>query len=97
MNNTETVYKGVTYSADVIADMRKWIKDCQWADLEPDEVNDLDAIEILQGVNRGFDGGLIAYMNIWDYYQRDITERKLRKTDQSGEIADIISDYIQNK
>jgi len=54
----EVTYKGKTYSKEEIKDMRDWLKDVQWADLDSEEVDDLSDEAVLQGVNRNYEGGL---------------------------------------
>ena len=54
----EVRYKGKTYSKEEIKDMRDWLKDVQWADLDSEEVDDLSDEEVLQGVNINYEGGL---------------------------------------
>lgn len=41
---------------------RDWIADCQWADLEPEDVGDLTDAQALSGVARKFDGGLDGFV-----------------------------------
>ena len=60
---TVTTYKGIEYTDQDIAAMREWISDCQWADLDADGIDELSAIEVLQGVERNVDGGLVEFMS----------------------------------
>ena len=39
-------------------DMRDWLKDCVWADMDSADVNDLSDSAILRGINRHYDGGV---------------------------------------
>ena len=41
-----------------IDDMRDWLKDCVWADMDSADVNDLSDSAILRGINRHYDGGV---------------------------------------
>lgn len=45
-----------------LSEARAWIKDCDWPDLETDEVDELSAEEITRGVHRHYDGGLVAFL-----------------------------------
>lgn len=61
MQTTETT---TTYRipADVIGEMRAWIADCVWGDLEPGEIDELSDREILQGVRRHYSGGVEEFL-----------------------------------
>jgi len=43
---------------------REWISDCQWSNLDPDDIKDLSNIEIVRGVARHYEGG-------WDSFLAD--------------------------
>lgn len=45
-----------------LSDASAWIKDCDWPDLETDDVDELSAEEITRGVHRHYDGGLVAFL-----------------------------------
>lgn len=55
-------YKGHYYTGTDINAMREWISDCQWADMDEDEIAELDDTTILRGVNRHVDGGLHEFI-----------------------------------
>lgn len=50
--------------AHLIGEARGWISDCVWANLEPDDVDDLTDEEIRRGVQRHYDGGWDAF--VWN-------------------------------
>lgn len=50
--------------AACLAEARDWIRDCQWADLDTDDVDDLDDDQVIAGVRRHYVGG-------WDSFLRD--------------------------
>lgn len=50
------------YPAEVIAQMRAWVADCVWADLDPADVAELTDEQVVRGVRKHFDGGLAAFM-----------------------------------
>lgn len=56
-------YKGRYYTGTDIVAMREWISDCQWGDLDPEDIADLSELEVLVGVHRSYDGGLPAFMS----------------------------------
>jgi hypothetical protein len=51
----------IVLSPDEIAQAREWIADCQWPDLEPEEIKNLTAGEIARAVQRHFDGGVESF------------------------------------
>ncbi|MBD2204951.1 peptide ABC transporter substrate-binding protein [Calothrix sp. FACHB-1219] len=46
-----------------LIEARCWIKDCCWADLKADQVDELTSGEVLRGIRRHYDGGIIAFKN----------------------------------
>lgn len=58
--HTNTIYKGVFYSAEIIREMRSWIDDCQWNDCDVE--TELTDWEILKGVDKHYYGGLAAFV-----------------------------------
>ena len=47
----------------VIEQMKNWIKDCQWKDIEDEsEVDKLPVTVILQGINKHYEGGVRQFM-----------------------------------
>lgn len=62
-NMTQTTeYKGHQYTRQDIEAMREWITDCQWGDLEEDEIAELSPLQVLRGIERNVDGGLAEFM-----------------------------------
>ena len=49
-------------SKDVLEDMRSWIADCEWQDLDDLDIEKLTTKEIIRGINTHFDGGVDAFM-----------------------------------
>lgn len=49
---------------ELISAAREWVSECTWADLEPEDVDDLTDDEIKRGVERYYDGG-------WQGFVRD--------------------------
>lgn len=45
-----------------IADMRGWIADCAWGDLDADEIASLSDTAVLRGVARHYVGGVAAFL-----------------------------------
>lgn len=46
----------------LLKEMREWISDCTWADLEPDDVDELADTEVLAGVRQHYVGGLAQFV-----------------------------------
>ena len=53
---------GVSFqiSPEVVRDMRDWAAECVWND--SDDLDEMDDITVIRGVNRHYDGGLAAFM-----------------------------------
>jgi hypothetical protein len=48
---------------EIIKQMREWTKDCQWRDVEDEsDVDEFSDIQILQGVNRYYEGGIRQFI-----------------------------------
>lgn len=47
---------------EVITDMREWIADCDWADLESEEVNELSDTEVVTGIRCHYEGGVEQFL-----------------------------------
>lgn len=67
MTTTETMhteYKGIKYSADQVTDMREWLNECEFSDLERDLTGnyDLSDLEVLTGTDRHYAGGLAGFL-----------------------------------
>lgn len=45
-----------------IAAAREWIAQCVWADLDPDEVDDLTDRDVIVGIERHYEGGWPAFL-----------------------------------
>jgi hypothetical protein len=52
---------GVT--AAVVADMRAWLADCTWADVDTADIALMPDPEIVDAVERHWDGGLAAFLH----------------------------------
>lgn len=46
----------------LIHEMRSWIKDCSWPDIDEDDVDEMDEQEILEGVERHYSGGIDQFI-----------------------------------
>lgn len=49
-------------TTEAIAAMREWAKDCAWRDLDPDDIDELPASEIIAGVRKHYHGGLEGFL-----------------------------------
>ena len=50
------------YTVAQIQAAREWMKDCEWRDLDADEIDDLDADEVIAGVDRHYVGGWSGFV-----------------------------------
>jgi hypothetical protein len=57
-----TQYKEREYTADEVKQMRDWLTDCTFADIESEEINELPAIDIIKATAIHFEGGLSAFL-----------------------------------
>lgn len=46
--------------------MRAWIAECDWGDLEPEDVGGLTDVEVVRGVRTHYDGGVEAFLQDQD-------------------------------
>lgn len=47
----------------MIAEMRNWIADCEWADIDYDEImHDTCDADIIKGIKRHYDGGVEQFI-----------------------------------
>ncbi|WP_027947238.1 hypothetical protein [Amycolatopsis taiwanensis] len=53
-------HHNIEVSAAQIAEMRAWIADCQWADI--DNAGELTDREVIAGIGRHFDGGVAGFL-----------------------------------
>ena len=60
--NAGVVYKGKEYSTEQITAMRSWISDCQWPDLEPEDIAKLSPFEVLAGIEKHVYGGIEEFI-----------------------------------
>ncbi len=49
-------------TAEQIAEMRDWISDCTWGDLDPEEIDDLPDEAVVRGVDTHYDGGVAGFL-----------------------------------
>lgn len=45
-----------------IEDMRGWLADCSWRDVGPEDVAQLSAEQVVDGVRRHYDGGVEQFL-----------------------------------
>lgn len=69
---------------DSIKQMRDWAKDCEWEDVHnPDDVDEFDDIQILQGVQKYYAGGIKRFIqdggDTTNKVSPPITEKKTSK------------------
>jgi hypothetical protein len=61
MNDTDNNHP--IYSAEEIAEMRNWVKDCEWGEqFEDEEIDDLPVAVLIRGIRRHYDGGMVGFL-----------------------------------
>jgi hypothetical protein len=52
------------YAADpaIVAVARGWIANCEWPDLDPEDIDELSAVRVIKGVRRHWAGGISAFL-----------------------------------
>jgi hypothetical protein len=45
-----------------IEDAKAWILDCQWGDLEEEDISELSDTEVINGIARNYDGGIDQFI-----------------------------------
>lgn len=53
--------------AELIAEMRAWISDCEWPDLSAAQIERLSVRRVVDGVRRHYEGGVSQFEA--DFYQ----------------------------
>ena len=41
---------------------REWIADCQWPDLDPEDIDDLTPVEVERAIRIHYEGGIKAFI-----------------------------------
>lgn len=57
-----TTYNNIEYTTEQIKEMREWLTECTFADIESEEINELPAIDIIKATAIHFEGGLSAFL-----------------------------------
>lgn len=47
-----------------IVEMRCWLQDCDWANVESEDFEDMSPLVIARGVSRHFEGGVCAFIAV---------------------------------
>lgn len=58
---TEWIMTG-QLTGELIMEARGWVADCVWADLEPEDVDQLSVAMITRGIERHYDGGVVQFV-----------------------------------
>ena len=46
----------------LVEDAREWVRDCSWADLDDEDIDQLGTIALVRGVELHYDGGWAAFV-----------------------------------
>jgi hypothetical protein len=57
----------MSFDADLLAEMRGWISDCVWDDLDDEVLASLSDRQVVNGIRRHYSGGVAQFMD--DFYQ----------------------------
>ena len=49
-------------AVNIIQEMRNWLADCEWQDVDEDEIQSLPARQIIAAVENHYDGGKAQFM-----------------------------------
>lgn len=49
-------------NADVVKFGREWLSDCMWADVDAEDIMEMDEAEILNAICRHYEGGMSAFI-----------------------------------
>ena len=49
-------------NARVLDEMRGWLSDCEWADVDAEDIAAMPAERIIAAVRRHFDGGVVGFL-----------------------------------
>lgn len=57
-------FAGVDLTANdaIVAEMREWLSECEWADIDADEIATLPANRIIRAVARYYEGGIREFI-----------------------------------
>jgi hypothetical protein len=97
VSNTEVKYRGKIYTQQEITDMKDWIKDVYWADMDSEDVDDLSDEEVLGGIERFYDGGLKGWRQSARLYEGktlelDIPDEIVTSLENLGYTPDDLQD-----
>lgn len=51
-------------NARVLADMRGWLSECEWADVDAEDIAEMSAEQVLRAVCDHHDGGVVGFLLI---------------------------------
>lgn len=72
-------------SPETVKQMRDWIKDCQWGDLEPEDIDEMSDQGIINGVKKHYEGGLQQFIKDSNLDETTVVD----KTTDINKVADI--------
>ena len=60
--NQKTIAGENLMTQEQIAAAREWILDCQWEDLDEEDIPELSDTEVINGIARNYDGGIKGFI-----------------------------------
>lgn len=48
--------------AELVNEMRNWIKECNWQDVEDEDVDNMTDEELIRGINNHYSGGIDQFI-----------------------------------
>lgn len=57
-----SLFSQETISPELINEMRCWIQDCCWTDIDEGDADELSDQEILKGIKRHYSGGIAQFI-----------------------------------
>ena len=55
-------YMSLPEKETISKEAREWIKDCEWANIDDEEIDELSDLEVLSGIENHYDGGLRQFV-----------------------------------
>lgn len=60
MSSTPTVSESI--NAKVVAEMRSWLSECEWSDVDGDDIATMSDERVIRAVQAHYVGGVVAFL-----------------------------------